>query len=421
MVASTPVPSCVADIDEHNLTDHAALLGTLRGWEDELESYIEEEQPEQEEGQELLPRAEGHRHLEGPMEEQGVRGPTQGGPTPTTTLDSMSTEDVPMAQGLDEEQIMKDLGWTLYLYSANPAMPKILFIDKSEDKSTQICRWVRYSLIGQNPYVEGTMGYDKSLYCRDLHAEPRPGPTFNDNHTFRDNHLQIFKLTHKSRGVVDQTLEEMGDVRLAAEVQRFRYWSGARQIQRQQLQHIEAALRDTDTEHLTASHYLARARGPSHIGTTLFTLPALNIPPKPRTMRSPSLLPIPPIKAAQGPNTGPDPPSTHKIHFFKDEDCDPQVCYYCLVCMEPSNHTNCNCRNCCKWCLEAHPASNCPKPHAICHPKNCHIPISHPNHGEHCPQYVDNPLVVLLTTTTTTMLDHPYLSNLSDANDSCGE
>jgi hypothetical protein len=55
MVTSTPVPACMADIDEHNLMDHAALLGTLRGWEDELESYIEEEQSEQEEGQELLP------------------------------------------------------------------------------------------------------------------------------------------------------------------------------------------------------------------------------------------------------------------------------------------------------------------------------------------------------------------------------
>jgi hypothetical protein len=72
MVASSPRPTCVADIDEHNPTDHAALLGTLRGWEDELENYIKEEQPEQEEGQELLPRAQGHRHLEGPVEEQGV-------------------------------------------------------------------------------------------------------------------------------------------------------------------------------------------------------------------------------------------------------------------------------------------------------------------------------------------------------------
>jgi hypothetical protein len=110
----------------------------------------------------------------------------------------MSTEDVPMAQGLDEEQIMKDLGWTLYLYGANPAMPKVLFIDESEDKSTQICRWVRYSLVGQNPYVEGTMGYDKPLYHRNLHTEPKPSPAFNDSCVFCDNHLQIFKLTHKS-------------------------------------------------------------------------------------------------------------------------------------------------------------------------------------------------------------------------------
>jgi hypothetical protein len=60
MVASTPIPACVADIDKHNPMDHAALLRTLRGWEDELEGYIEEEQSEQEEGQELLPRTEGH-------------------------------------------------------------------------------------------------------------------------------------------------------------------------------------------------------------------------------------------------------------------------------------------------------------------------------------------------------------------------
>jgi hypothetical protein len=72
MVASTPIPTCMADIDKHNLTDHAALLGTLRGWEDKLENYIEEEQSEQEKEQELLPRNEGHRHLEGPVEEQRI-------------------------------------------------------------------------------------------------------------------------------------------------------------------------------------------------------------------------------------------------------------------------------------------------------------------------------------------------------------
>jgi hypothetical protein len=54
MVTSTPVPDCVADINEHNLTDHAALLGALRAWEDKLQDYVEEEQPEQEKEQELL-------------------------------------------------------------------------------------------------------------------------------------------------------------------------------------------------------------------------------------------------------------------------------------------------------------------------------------------------------------------------------
>jgi hypothetical protein len=165
------------------------------------------------------------------MEKQGIRGPTQGGPTQTAALDGMPTEDMQMAQGLDKEQVMKDLRWMLYLYGANPAMPKVLFINEDEDKTTQVCCWVRYNLGGQNPYVEGTMGYDKPIYHRNLHADPKPSPAFSDSRAFRDNHLQIFELTHKSRGVVDQVLEEMGEVGLAAEVQRFRYWSRARQIQ----------------------------------------------------------------------------------------------------------------------------------------------------------------------------------------------
>jgi hypothetical protein len=152
----------------------------------------------------------------------------------------MPTEDVQMAQGLDKEQIMKDLRWTLYLHNANPTMPKVLFINDNEDRTTQVCRWVRYSLIGQNPHVEGTMGYNKPLYCCDLHTEPRSRPAFNNSRAFRNDHLQIFEPTHKSRGVVDKVLKEMGKVGLVAEVQRFRYWSGARQIQQQQLQCIKA-------------------------------------------------------------------------------------------------------------------------------------------------------------------------------------
>jgi hypothetical protein len=160
------------------------------------------------------------------------------------------------------------------------------------------------------------MGYEQPLYRCDLHTDPQANPSFNDSHVFHNDHLQIFEPTHKSRGVVDRVLEQIGDVRLVAEVQRFRYWSGARQIQQQQLQHIKAALRDADTEYTTTSHYLARARGPSRISTGLFTLPSLdNIPSKPCTMQSPSPLPIPPLKAAQGPSIGPDPPSTCKIHF----------------------------------------------------------------------------------------------------------
>jgi hypothetical protein len=157
MVALTPVPNCVANINKHNLTDHTALLRALRAWEDKLQDYIKEEQPKQEEEQELLPRAKEHQHLEGPMEEQRVRGSTQGRPTQTTTLDSVQMQGVQMAQGLDKEHIMQDLGWTKYDDTTNPAMPQVLYI---KENKTTVCKWVRYNLARPNPHIEGMMGYE---------------------------------------------------------------------------------------------------------------------------------------------------------------------------------------------------------------------------------------------------------------------
>jgi hypothetical protein len=188
------------------------------------------------------------------VEEQGVRGPAQGGSTQAATLVNMQMQRMQMAQGLNKEHIMQDLGWTKYDNTANPATPRVLYI---KENKTTICKWVRYNLAGPNPHIEGTMGYEQPLYQHNLHADPQPNPSFSDSWAFCNDHLQIFELTHKSRGVVDRVLKEMGDVGLVAKVQRFRYWARARQIQRQQLQCIKAALRDADSEYTTTSHYLA--------------------------------------------------------------------------------------------------------------------------------------------------------------------
>jgi hypothetical protein len=95
------------------------------------------------------------------MEEQGVQRPTQGGSTQTTALVNMPTENVQVAQGLDEEHIMQDLGWTKYNDTTNPPTPQVLYI---EENKTTVCKWVRYDLAGPNPHVKGTMGYKKPLY-----------------------------------------------------------------------------------------------------------------------------------------------------------------------------------------------------------------------------------------------------------------
>jgi hypothetical protein len=162
------------------------------------------------------------------MEEQGVQGPTQRRSTQAATLVNVQVQDMQMAQGLDEECIMQDLGWTKYDDTANPATPRVLYI---KENKTMVCKWVRYNLTGPNPHIKGTMGYEQPLYRHNLHMDPKPNPSFSNSCAFHNNHLQIFKPTHKSRGVVDRVLEEMGDVGLVAEIQRFRYWAGARQIQ----------------------------------------------------------------------------------------------------------------------------------------------------------------------------------------------
>jgi hypothetical protein len=73
----------------------------------------------------------------------------------------MLTENVQVAQGLDKEHIMQDLGWTKYNNTTKPPMPWVLYI---EENKTTACKWVRYNLARPNPHVEGTMGYEKPLY-----------------------------------------------------------------------------------------------------------------------------------------------------------------------------------------------------------------------------------------------------------------
>jgi hypothetical protein len=110
MVASTPVPECIANISEHNIMDHATLIGTLRAWEDKLEDYQEEESATKQAIQGLSWPEEGPQYLGRLMEEQAVPGLTHRGQTSATTLDSMQIEDMPIAQGQDNDQIMDNLG-----------------------------------------------------------------------------------------------------------------------------------------------------------------------------------------------------------------------------------------------------------------------------------------------------------------------
>jgi hypothetical protein len=66
---------------------------------------------------------------------------------------------------------------------------------------------------------------DCPVYCRDLHADPKPLPNFNDAKGFQDNQLQVFFPEFRSCRLVDRALGEVGDMGLTAEVHRlYTYW-----------------------------------------------------------------------------------------------------------------------------------------------------------------------------------------------------
>jgi hypothetical protein len=100
---------------------------------------------------------------------------------------------------------------------------------------------------------------DCPIYRRDLHANPKPLPNFNNTKGFQDDQLQVFFPKFGSCQLVDRALGEVGDVGLTAEVHRLRTFWKLRDRLYKQCAELEAELLLAEESYLVTAHYLVCA------------------------------------------------------------------------------------------------------------------------------------------------------------------
>jgi len=186
---------------------------------------------------------------------------------------------------------MRDLGWVKY----NPMQHGSVQVTyQAEDNTIDTCRWVQYKLNRNNPHALGMQGMVRPVYEQELHANPHPAPNFSKLHQFRDDALQVFHYAHGSRALVDRALTQLGDIGLEAEVTRYRFLMEEHDdlvLRRHRLNREDITNNDTL---IRTGQFLANARGPSRVGTTLFTFILPERTPAHPYTESPKPLPVPP-------------------------------------------------------------------------------------------------------------------------------
>ena len=156
----------------------------------------------------------------------------------------------------------------------------------------------------------------------------------------------------------------------------------------------------TDQELLTTSCFLANARGTSRVGTTIFAKPApaiiaahcISSSPEPLPASVPSVNPIPPIIASQGPpDWTPSSPASAQDRQFTYTLSPPNnsghhnKIPFCHLCLVRGHDENMCMQKGCYFCDDNHSSFVCPQPHICCQDDQCYVPLSHANHRLACP------------------------------------
>ena len=290
---------------------------------------------------------------------------------------------------------MRDLGWVEY----EPLQHNSIQVAyQAEDNTINTCRWVWYKLNRNNPRTLGTQRMVRLVYEQELHPNPHPTPNFSKPHQFCNNALQVFHYAHGSCALVDRALTQLDDIGLEAEVTRYRFLMEecddltlhCHRLNQKDIANNDALIR--------TGRFLAHARGPSHIGSTLFTFILPERTPARVHTESPKPLPVPPrslhttrilrLAAGQGPpDQTASPPLPHEDGQFIFSLSPPDdtgshnkvpFCHNCQV----RGHNKTTCSNSkCYFCTETHSMFGCPIPHHCCTDDHCWVPLSHTNHG----------------------------------------
>ena len=243
----------------------------------------------------------------------------------------------------------------------------------------EIAQYVTFRQVGVDTHIVGVHKQGDPEYSIPLHARAHPSPNFN-RPGVKDYDLNIFHPSSTSRLLIDNTIIDLKDPGVVADVYRYR----AHQSELKAVKHQQVKLDRREENAQSKLSVVERHLTYAAVCTQL--IPHLNRIRPPST----NAIHIPRIFATQGPpnvKEGEDSLECRAVLGKWHRGGKPKF-PYCLKCNESHpNHVKEECPlwKTCRWCLSTqHAHSDCPIPHKQCDAEFCAVPALHPNFGDRC-------------------------------------
>ena len=294
---------------------------------------------------------------------------------------SLSSTPSPIPNVPQLTQQLNDLnhpgvGWSEYDHGDAQQYPLVFLNKYGQD---EVARYITFRQVGVNTHLVGTRKQGDPEYSIPLHARAHPASNFN-HLGVKDYDLNIFHPSSTSRLLIDNTIIDLKDPGVVADV--YRYRAHQSELEAVKRQRVELNKREDNAQ----SKLSMVERHLTNAAVCTWLTPHLNHLRPPPT----NAIHIPCIFAAQGPpdvEEGEDSLECRAVLGKRRRGGKPKF-PYCLKCNESHpNHVEEECPlwKTCRWCLSTQHAHNkCDRPHEQCDAEYCIVPSTHPNFGDMC-------------------------------------